>query len=50
MEIRRHVAALLVVSEERVAVKARTREGLGAVGRGEAIETHAVVLIERGEA
>ena len=50
VEIRRNVAALLEVSEDRVAVKARTREGLGAVGRGEAIETHAVVLIERAKA
>ena len=47
IEIRRNVAALLEVPDDRVAVKARTREGLGAVGRGEAIETHAVVLIAR---
>lgn len=47
MKIRKSVAALLEVTPEHVAVKARTREGLGAVGRGEAIETHAVVLIER---
>jgi 2-C-methyl-D-erythritol 2,4-cyclodiphosphate synthase len=47
MKIRKSVAALLEVTPEQVAVKARTKEGLGAVGRGEAIETHAVVLIER---
>jgi 2-C-methyl-D-erythritol 2,4-cyclodiphosphate synthase len=47
MKIRKSVAALLEVTPEHVAVKARTREGLGAVGRGEAIETHVVVLIER---
>ncbi len=47
MDIRQKVAALLEVPVDRVAVKARTKEGLGAVGRGEAIETFAVVLISR---
>jgi 2-C-methyl-D-erythritol 2,4-cyclodiphosphate synthase len=49
MDIRRNVAALLELPVDRVAVKARTKEGLGAVGRGEAIETFAVVLLWRNE-
>lgn len=49
LTIRQNVAALLKIPVSRVAVKARTKEGLGAVGRGEAIETLAVVLLSRNE-
>ncbi len=45
-EMRARVASLLGVSLERVSIKARTAEGLGPVGRKEAIEVHAVVLLE----
>jgi 2-C-methyl-D-erythritol 2,4-cyclodiphosphate synthase len=48
-EMRRRVAEILRIRPERVAIKARTKEGLGAVGRGEAIETIAVVLLTRNE-
>lgn len=44
-EMTRTIASLLGVSADCVSVKARTGEGLGPVGRGEAIEVHAVVLI-----
>ena len=45
--IRRSLAELLGVGPERVNVKAKTKEGLGAVGEGRAIEAHAAVLLER---
>ena len=45
--IRRSIAALLGVSEDRVNVKAKTAEHMGPVGRREAIEAQAVVLLER---
>jgi 2-C-methyl-D-erythritol 2,4-cyclodiphosphate synthase len=45
--VRANLAALLGVAEEAVSVKAKTGEGVGHVGRGEAIGCHAVVLIER---
>ncbi|MEZ6194782.1 MAG: 2-C-methyl-D-erythritol 2,4-cyclodiphosphate synthase [Planctomycetota bacterium] len=43
--IRGSIAKLLEVPEARVNVKAKTREGLDAVGRAEAIEVHCVVLL-----
>lgn len=45
--IKDNISALLGLSADRVSVKARTKEGLDAIGRGEAIETMAVVLIEK---
>lgn len=41
--IRRSVAGLLGVEPEAIGVKAKTQEGLGPVGRGEAIACYAVV-------
>jgi len=49
-QIRRRVAELLGVDGSRVNVKAKTKEGLDAVGENRAAEAHAVVLIEREEA
>jgi 2-C-methyl-D-erythritol 2,4-cyclodiphosphate synthase len=43
--MRSAVAGLLRVSEARVNIKAGTNEGCDAVGRGEAIAAHAVVLL-----
>jgi 2-C-methyl-D-erythritol 2,4-cyclodiphosphate synthase len=45
-EIRRHLAELLGVDVEAVNVKAKTGEGVGAIGRAEAIACQAVALIE----
>jgi 2-C-methyl-D-erythritol 2,4-cyclodiphosphate synthase len=45
-QIRANVASLLGLPPDRVSIKARTAEGLGPVGRREAIEVHAVVLME----
>ncbi|MCU0726516.1 MAG: 2-C-methyl-D-erythritol 2,4-cyclodiphosphate synthase [Planctomycetes bacterium] len=45
--IRRSVAAALGVSPDRVNVKAKTAEGLGPVGSGDAVEAFAVVQLER---
>ena len=47
--IRASVAALFGVGVEAISVKAKTNEGLDAVGRGEAIAAQAVVLLERLE-
>jgi 2-C-methyl-D-erythritol 2,4-cyclodiphosphate synthase len=43
--IRRNLAELLVTDLGSVSVKAKTAEGLGALGRGEGIAVHAVCLI-----
>ncbi|MGE3842264.1 MAG: 2-C-methyl-D-erythritol 4-phosphate cytidylyltransferase [Vicinamibacterales bacterium] len=43
--IRRNLACALSVDVEQVGVKAKTNEGLDAVGRGEAIVAHAVALL-----
>ncbi|MFW6164122.1 MAG: 2-C-methyl-D-erythritol 2,4-cyclodiphosphate synthase [Planctomycetota bacterium] len=48
--MRERVAALLGLPPERVSIKARSHEGLDAVGRGRAIAAQAVVLIEEREA
>ncbi len=45
LEIRDSVATLLKLPNEAVGMKARTNEGLGAVGRQEAIACHAVVVL-----
>jgi 2-C-methyl-D-erythritol 2,4-cyclodiphosphate synthase len=46
-QIRRQLAELLGLDLEAVNVKAKTGEGVGAIGRAEAIACQAVVLIER---
>lgn len=45
-EVRERIAGLLGVSPDVISIKARTKEGLGPVGEGAAIEAYAVVLIE----
>ncbi|HVN87533.1 MAG TPA: 2-C-methyl-D-erythritol 2,4-cyclodiphosphate synthase [Candidatus Binatia bacterium] len=44
--MRARLAELLAIGVDRVSVKAKTMEGLDAVGRGEAIGATAVVLVE----
>ncbi len=44
--MRRRLAELLKLPAECVSVKGRTAEGVGPVGRGEAIEVRAVILME----
>lgn len=44
--IRESLAAALGVDRDRVSVKAKTMEGLGWIGTGDAIAAHAVVLVE----
>jgi len=46
-EIRRCLAHLLEINVDAVNVKAKTGEGVGAIGRAEAIACQAVALIER---
>lgn len=45
-EMRAVLATLLETEEERISVKAKTGEGVDAVGRGEAISAAATVLLE----
>ena len=45
--MRRRLAAALGLPAEAVNVKAKTNEGLDAVGRGEAIAAHAIILVRR---
>jgi 2-C-methyl-D-erythritol 2,4-cyclodiphosphate synthase len=44
--IRESLARALALPASRVTVKAKTREGMGEVGRGEAVEAWAVALLE----
>ena len=46
-EIRKGLAELLGVAEERVNVKVKSTDRLGSIGRGEGIAAQAVVLLER---
>jgi 2-C-methyl-D-erythritol 2,4-cyclodiphosphate synthase len=46
-DIRRSLAALLQLPAELVNVKAKTGEGVGSIGRSEAISCQVVVLIEK---
>ena len=43
--IRANLAAALGVAVDRVSVKGKTNEGVGELGRGEAIAVHAVALL-----
>jgi 2-C-methyl-D-erythritol 2,4-cyclodiphosphate synthase len=45
--IRQNLAADLNLDVDEVAVKGKTKEGLGKVGGGEAVEAYAVVLVKR---
>lgn len=46
-QMREHIAADLQTTADRVNVKATTCEGLGAIGRGEGLACHAVVMLAR---
>ncbi len=46
--VRERLAGVLGVGADRVSVKAKTNEGVDAVGRGEAIAAHAVALLTAG--
>jgi len=48
-EIRQSLACALEVSVDRIFVKGKTGEGLGAIGKGKAVEAMAVCLLERDE-
>ncbi len=45
--MRDRLAGILGLPADHVSIKARTGEGVGPVGRGEALEAQAVVLLER---
>jgi len=45
-KMRKQFAQTLGIEEQRIGLKATTSEGLGPVGRGEAIAAHAAALIE----
>lgn len=44
--MRARLAKALAIPEERVSIKAKSNEGLGAVGKGEAVIAHAVCTVE----
>jgi len=48
-EMRQILAKILEITPEEISVKATTKEGLGATGRGEGIEAYAVVLLSKPE-
>jgi 2-C-methyl-D-erythritol 4-phosphate cytidylyltransferase / 2-C-methyl-D-erythritol 2,4-cyclodiphosphate synthase len=45
--MRERLAEVLGISRDRISVKAKTQEGLGPIGQGEAMAAHAVALLER---
>lgn len=45
-EIRRSVASLLGIDEDRVSIKAKSAEGLGDIGQGLAVKAEAAILLE----
>jgi 2-C-methyl-D-erythritol 2,4-cyclodiphosphate synthase len=47
--IRERIGEIVGIEASAVGVKAKTKEGLDAVGRGEAMEAHAVVLMLKRE-
>lgn len=47
--LRENIARLLRADLSSVSLKAKTAEGLGDIGAGEAIACHAVVLVEEGD-
>ena len=44
--MRERISTILKIPIEKISIKAKTAEGLGAVGKGEAIEAYAVALVE----
>jgi 2-C-methyl-D-erythritol 4-phosphate cytidylyltransferase/2-C-methyl-D-erythritol 2,4-cyclodiphosphate synthase len=44
-QMRANLAAVLGVPVDRVSIKAKTNEGLGEIGRGEAVAVHAIALV-----
>ena len=48
-QMRANIAADLETTPDRVNIKATTSEGLGALGRGEGLAAHAVVLLAHAE-
>ena len=48
-QIRERVSHVLGVPADRVGLKAKTNEGMDAVGRGEAIASHAVAVLRAGD-
>jgi 2-C-methyl-D-erythritol 2,4-cyclodiphosphate synthase len=46
VEIRKALAGVLGIPEEKISIKVKTAEGLGAVGKEEAIEAYAVAMVD----
>lgn len=46
-QIRENISRFLQIEKGNVAFKAKTKEGIGAVGKGEAVECFAVVLVKK---
>ena len=46
LDIRRSLAELLSVDMDKVSIKAKTNEGLDALGKGDAIKAEVVVLLD----
>jgi 2-C-methyl-D-erythritol 2,4-cyclodiphosphate synthase len=46
-KIRSQMAKVLGISPDQIGIKAKTAEGVGPIGRGEAAEAHAVAVIRR---
>jgi 2C-methyl-D-erythritol 2,4-cyclodiphosphate synthase len=44
--MRAKLAEVLGVTADRVSIKGKTNEGVGEIGRGEAIAVHAIALVK----
>lgn len=49
-EMRQRLADVLQIAPERVSIKGKTNEGVGEIGRGEALAVHAVAMLIRSAA
>lgn len=46
-EIRKNIASILKIDEDKIGLKAKTREGLGDIGKKKAIASYSVVLVSK---
>jgi len=48
-QMQRRISEILKIKEDRISIKAKTNEGIGEIGKKEAIASYAVVLVTKGD-